>query len=275
MYMSKDFLSGEDALLAMQEDGGSPDNEFSKFTAGTQYYVKVLGTADLARFFSYGIYKVTNSFVAKDPSVKDNGFPVDNLTPWDEAYLHLRREDEEYNSKANQEAYKYRAKERFMIGFYDVEEADFIVIDVSKNQAQTIYSSIAKNKDRLDDVVFKLEKIGGAKPSDTRVALTVEDNVVNIQKMIDADIEPDTNLTDAMIKNFKEAPEEFDKTRFEGCLFEADEEQMLQNLHGAGFDVTSIGYEVPDMTDKEEDKEEGASEADGEGLDINSKDFPF
>src|SRR5699024_11563999 len=123
--------------------------------------IKLIVEVVLLQLYAYGINKKTYSYVAKNPSTKDYyGFPIDNLTPWDKAFLHLREPEEEYNSKANQEAYKYRAKERYMMGFYDVTEGELIVVDMSKNQARNVISSINSNKDKLDSVLFDLSKTG-------------------------------------------------------------------------------------------------------------------
>src|SRR5699024_12372101 len=65
------ILSGADALDVLnQEESGGNNAEFSSFKSGTTYFVKVLGTADLIQFFSYGIYNRVNSFVADKPSKK-------------------------------------------------------------------------------------------------------------------------------------------------------------------------------------------------------------
>src|SRR5690606_6130558 len=61
-----EYQAGSDALDALNSTGESGNNtEFSSFKSGSTYYIKVLGTADLISFFSYGIYKQSNSFVAK------------------------------------------------------------------------------------------------------------------------------------------------------------------------------------------------------------------
>src|SRR5699024_11899034 len=85
---------GEDALNALNtESGGGNNNEFASFKSGTKYFVKVLGTADIMSFHSYGIFKQVNSFVANNPSKKTpTGYPVENLTPWDKAWKYRSEE---------------------------------------------------------------------------------------------------------------------------------------------------------------------------------------
>lgn len=253
------YTKGAEALQALQSSSNSADNKFSKFNSGSSYKVKVLGTQDLVQFYSYGIFNKTYSFVAQNPSTKnDKGLPIDNLTPWDKAYKYLYKDDEEYNSPANQKAYQFRAKERYMMGFFDVTEGELIVVDLSKKQAQQVHPVIMANKDKLDSLVFKLEKSGSG--TSTVVSLSVEENVTNLTKMKAAGIEADTNITDKELENFNNAPKEFDDNRFNGCIFEADEDQMIINLDKAGFDVTLIGLEVPEIPEEDESEEGDSTE---------------
>src|SRR5690625_3450902 len=126
--------TGADALNALnQEDNGGGGAEFASFKSGTAYTVKALGTADLISFYSYGIFKQVNSFVAKNPSKKSGrGFPVEDLTPWDKAWKYHADLSEEFGDKHSQEAYKYRARQRFALGFIDLDTGDPIIIDLSK-----------------------------------------------------------------------------------------------------------------------------------------------
>src|SRR5690606_6908933 len=236
-----DVLSGVDALDALQEDNSGSDNEFSSFKSGTTYIVKVLGTADLISFYSYGIYKKVNSFVAKNPSKKNKkGFPVENLTPWDKAWKYHKDRSKDFNDKHGQEASKYRCKQRFAMGFFDLDSGEPIVIDVSKAQGQAIYSTIKKYEKKLDKLAFELSKQGSG-----------QNTTVSLTPIIDMD----EDLTDKQKKNFENAPAEFDKSKFEGILYEMDEDEMVKALHDAGFDVTLIGYEVPSSEGEGEEAE--------------------
>ena len=81
------YTSGADALNALTatNESGSA-SQFESFKSGSSFKVRAVGTADLMVFRSYGIYKIVNSFVAKEPSVYSaKGFPQSNLTPWDNA----------------------------------------------------------------------------------------------------------------------------------------------------------------------------------------------
>lgn len=244
---------GENALDALysSSEGGATKNEFTPFKSGTTYYVKVLGTADIKAEYAYGIFKVTHSFAAKNPSKKTaNGFPIENLTPFDKAYLYHKGLSKEFSDQHGQEASKYRAKQRFAMGFYDLDSGEPIIIDVSKNQAQAIHGAIKKYEKKLGKLAFELSKEGSS--TSTTVSLTPV-----------LDMEED--LTDKQRANFEKAPAEFDKSLFEGLWYEADEAEQIELLDKAGFDVTLIGYERP--------KSEGVGS--GPNEEITDEDLPF
>ncbi|MBL4957341.1 hypothetical protein I5F15_10940 [Bacillus velezensis] len=239
--MSK-FEKGAAALNALNStnEGGSGNaTEFTSFTSGTSFKVRVLGTADLIRFYSYGIYKKVNSFVAENPStMNEKGFPVGNYTPWDLAwkyYQDLKKEaenkgDNHAEERYKEEASKYRVKERYALGFIDLTTGDPIIIDLSKKQAQTIYAVILKYEKKLGKVAFELEKTGSG--TATTVSLTPI-------------IDMEDDLTEKERENFaKYADKEFDMSLFDGLLFEADEKTQIENLVAAGFDISLIGLSL-------------------------------
>lgn len=238
-------LTGIDALNALKSGGdNNSNNEFSSFKSGTKYIVKVLGTADLMQFDSYGIFKVLNSFVAKNPSKKSaNGYPVDDYTPFDLAWKYHKDLSEERTDEHSQEAGKYRAKQRFAMGFFDLDSGEEIVIDVSKKQAQALHGAIMKNEKRIDTFAFELAKEGSG-----------TDTVVSLMPMLD-------DLTGEQQNNFDEAPEGFDTARFDGILFEMDDDEQIEKLVELGFDVSLIGLEAA-AKDGLPAKEQGEAEYD-------------
>ena len=236
-------ISGADALNALNQENGSTGvvNEFTPFKSGTKYYVKVLGAADLISFYSYGIFKKVNSFVAANPSKRDKyGNPVENLTPWDKAWKYHKEKSKDWTDEHGQEASKYRAKQRFGMGFYDLTSGELIVVDLSKKQAQAVHAVIKKFEKRLDQMAFELTKEGSGR--DTVVSLTPV-------------MFPDEELDEVQRKNFENAPKEFDKTRFEGILYEMDDDEQIEKLIEVGFDVTLIGLEPPAKNDEESEEE--------------------
>ncbi|MDQ0270772.1 hypothetical protein [Cytobacillus purgationiresistens] len=236
------FVSGADALNALNatnDGGGNSSAEFASFKSGTTYKVRALGTADLIKFYSYGIFKKVNSFVAKNPSVKNaRGFAESNFTPWDLAskyYADLKKKAEDAGNQTKVDEYKaeagkYRAKERFALGFIDLATGEPIIVDLSRKQAQGVAAVIKKYEKKLGKLAFELTKAGSSTST-----------VVSLSPVIDMD----EDLTDAERANFEKVDgKEFDMTLFDGLLFEADEKQQIENLVAAGFDITLIGLSI-------------------------------
>lgn len=229
------YQTGADALAALtatNESGGS-GMEFTSFKSGSNFKVRVMGAADLITFRSYGIYKQISSFVAKTPSVYSaKGFPESNLTPWDKAseyYSKLAFDaegDADKQKELRTEASKYRGKQRFALGFIDLDTGTPIIIDLSKKQAQAVHTVIKKNEKKLGTKAFELEKTG----SDTSTQV--------IMSPLDLD-----DLTDKQQAKFAEWDgKAFDPQLFEGLLYEADETEQLRLLTQAGFNNALIGY---------------------------------
>lgn len=229
------YQTGADALAALTatNEGGSSGMEFTSFKSGGNFKVRVMGAADLITFRSYGIYKQINSFVAKTPSIYSaKGFPESNLTPWDKAseyYSKLAFDaegDADKQKELRAEASKYRGKQRFALGFIDLDTGTPIIIDLSKKQAQAVHTVIKKNEKKLGTKAFELEKTG----SDTSTQV--------IMSPLDLD-----DLTDKQQAKFAEWDEKaFDPQLFEGLLYEADETEQLRLLTQAGFNTALIGY---------------------------------
>lgn len=226
------YQTGADALNALQQtnDGGS-DKQFTSFKSGSSFKVRVMSAADLMVFRSYGVFKQVNSFVAKEPSQYNaKGFPQSNLTVWDKASEFFAKQAFETDDKDKQlelrnEAYKYRGKERFALGFIDLDTGAPIVVDLSKKQALTVHSVIKKNEAKLDKKAFELEKTGSG--TSTTVMLSP----------IDLD-----DLNDKQAENFaKFDGQAFDHDNFNGILYEADTDEQIKLLGQAGFDVSLIG----------------------------------
>jgi hypothetical protein len=240
------FKTGAAALGALQSGGNGGGNtssiDFAKFSVGTTYKVRVLGTEDLMQYFGYGVYKKVNTFVAKNPSDRDEkGNAVANLTAWDKAEKYYRDKQfaaSDANNESDVEKYKklaspFRGKERFVMGFVNLANGEEIVIDLTRDQALVVYATITKYEKKLGKLAFELSKTNpGSKASDTKVELT---------PLIDFE----DDLTPEEQANFaKYEGKAFDHKLFEGLLYEADEKTQIENLVAAGFDITLIGLSI-------------------------------
>lgn len=230
-------------LLAAEEQGGS-ENSFTKLGSGDRKTVKVLSYGDLMAVQTYSIFKKVNTFTPEvPPTLSKRGFPIENLTPFDKAYKYFKDQSEDFNDEMSKAAADFRIKPRFAVGFYDLDAKECIVIDFSKNQTRDIMAVIQKNEHKLGKKAFELEKTGSG--TTTKVTLSP------------LDLE---DLTPEQEAAFAAAPEKFDNSKFEGLYFVQNEEQMVESLRVAGFNVTLIGY--PAVAEKGETESVGAIEAD-------------
>lgn len=257
LSLTNQYTSGADALNALTatNEGNGSQSEFSSFKSGSSFRVRALGTADLMVFRSYGVFKQVNSFVAKEPSVYSaKGFPQSNLTTWDKASEYYSKqafetEDEKTKTDLRNEAYKYRGKERFALGFIDLDTGTPVIVDLSKKQALAVHAVLKKNESKLDKKAFELEKSGSG--TSTQVLLSP----------IDLD-----ELNDKQSANFEKFNgQAFDHSLFNGILYEADEAEQLKFLTQAGFDIALIGASKTEVN--------GSNEA--AGADIAEEELPF
>lgn len=256
-----EIISGQDALDALENGGNnggsgkSKELDFTKFNVGSKYTVKVTGTKDFFVAYTYGIYEKVNSFVAKNPSKKTGkGFPVENLTCWDKAFLYHKDRSEEFMDDESKEAYKYKPELRVAMGFFDLDSGERIVIDVSKKQANVLRAAIKEFEEDLEDTAFKVSKTNGG-----TVSLTP---VLNMKK-----------LTETQRENFDNAPEEFKIEDFHDIFYEADDEEMLQLLVKAEFDVSLIGLEKPEAKAESSDDSSDGETSEATTIDDPSKLF--
>lgn len=237
--MTNTITSGLDALAMLNDEQTGTQNEFSSLKSGDSRKVRIMAFGDFIGVHTYSIFKVVNTFTPKNlAKLSQSGYPVENLTPFDLAWKYHQDKSEEFGDSHSKEAGKYRLKPRFAFGFYDLDEKKFIVLDFSKNQAAGLIKVIQKQHEqgRLGKRAFELSKDGQG--TSTTVSLTPE---------------PLDDLTPEQAKAFEEAPEEFDKSLFENLYYVMDEEEQIEALTKAGFDVSLIGLTPKQGGDTAED----------------------
>lgn len=243
------FKRGAAALGALSQSGGesAPKAEITKFKSGTTLKVRVKGPYDLVQYFAYGIFGKVNTFIAKNPPERNaRGFVTGNPTPWDRAsqyYYDLASKDSANADEYKNLGYQFKGKERFLMGFANLETGEDIVVDLTKAQAQGIYETILEycEKDtdgnvidggehEFKDMAFKLSKKG----TSTSTSVTLAP-IINLAK----------GLTDEERKNFEAtADSEFDASLFDSVLYESDEEEMIKALVKADFDISLLGLSI-------------------------------
>lgn len=237
------YALGADALKRFT--GGTADatadNKFSKFGSGSEYTVKVLGTADVMEAKTYSHFQNPKiaTFTAQNPSniyKKDGEFVYENPTPWDIISKALYERSKKKFDDDHQAAGQLARKSRFAFGFFDLEANEPIVIDVTATQAKTLYETIEKHSGKLDQRIFKLSKTGKGK--DTKVALDV--------------VFPGEE-TDEQAKNAENAPKEFPIESFSGLYYEKSDDEMKKDLVSIGYNLSDFGIEPPKNNEAEED----------------------
>lgn len=259
------YTIGEDAFNAATETSDN-DVKWTKFNSGMSYKVRLFNNYSQAvmKFRNYGIYKVVNSFSAKNPSTKnDKGFAESNLTPWDKAsqyyaellFKAMDAKDTVGEKEFKQKAGLYREKERYAVAFGDLDTGLPVHFDISPKQWAGLKKIIVKFAPNLATISFELSKSGSGK-----------DTVVSLMPIM-TNIDPLTDKQQANFDKFNEYT--FDPNVFKGFMYEIDEPEQLQLLTQANFDITLIGYT------KEDAKTEvnGTNEAAGD--DIDESDLPF
>lgn len=268
------YTIGEDAFNATTggNDGGQ-SADWSKLNSGMSYKVRAFRNYNQAvmKFRNYGIYKVVNSFSAKNPSTKnDRGFAESNLTPWDKAskyytellFKAMDEKDTVGEKKYKAEAGKYREKERFGVAFVDIDTGTPVHFDISPIQWGVIRTALVKYSANLGNIPFEIAKTG----SGNKTVVTFMPIMTNL--------EPLTDKQQANFDKFNDV--DFDPSVFSGFMYEIDEAEQTKLLVQAGFDVKLIGLDVPSDAPPADDTPSNDPFANSSGpIDVDSDDLPF
>lgn len=168
-------------------------------------------------------YQSHNAFVDDDHRIlpnachKING--VDDL--YDKVAEYLVKEANKVWDPENKEPYKvirqksnqFEPKLRALIGGYDVDTGEPLILDLAGKYAKSVIDVIEESKDDLHETPFKIKR-SGAKAETNYQVLPMRLN----------------KLTDAQKANFENAPGEFDPKLFEGALYFKSEEDQLADI---------------------------------------------
>lgn len=255
---------GAEAAAAGNNEGGAKESPIVPFKSGTTYKVGVKSINDVAEYYGYGMFGKVNTFVPKNPPVRNaKGFVQSGHSVWDRAsellYADVKAAKDAGKSDDDVKdvkdlAYQLKGKKRYLRAFYDLTTGADIVVDLSPNQESVIKSAIDDNKDDLDVIAFKLAKKGTGQSASVSLS---------------AIIKQERDLTEEERANFAklgDAP--FDLADFETCLYVADEEEQTKNLVIAGFDIGRLGLSIGANA--------GSSAPANDGpIDISDDDLPF
>jgi hypothetical protein len=222
-YITK---KGTEAMEAATQEQIDYSKILKPFTSGKSYNVRVPRGA-FVQYFAHSVYKVFYT----TPCTKFAGAPDLYDKAVDMLYKDAKAAEEAGNAERAEElrdqAYQLKAKERYLVGFFNLSEQGApMIIDLTKNQAEGIIDQIKKNEKRLETFAFTVSKTGSGKNTKTSL-----DIVIDLDELPQAD-------QDAFAKTAEIA---FDEELFEKVLKVADEEQQIKDLEKFGFDVSRLG----------------------------------
>lgn len=230
--MSFILSQGDEAV----EKALKPDVDFSKMlvslTGGKAFKVRALEKAvvNYNAHSAYGVFYTT-------PCMKHTGQPdlydkaVDLL--YKDAKVVKEREGatKDEIDAANNYAYGLKAKSRYMIGFINLATGQPIIVDLTDKQGKQIVAKLKEYKEDLNEFAFKISKSGSSNST-----------VLNFDLLV----RPQRDLTQEEQDHFAASEKhEFDMNAFGEVLQINDEKKQLEDLHAYGFDVTRLGFAVP------------------------------
>lgn len=207
------MIKGTNAINKLNEVREQKKNALQYIKAGTSLNVCIPSTEEVAQVYVHNVYGVFNSFQCENSDLVCKA--VD--------YLYKQANnttDEKKKEELKQKAYQLKAKPRFLFGFYNLETGEPILIDLSKKQGQSIFSTINEYRDELGTYAFKLAKLDGGVMSLTPIL---------------------KGLTDAEKSNFEAVKgKEIEASLYENAIFKRDREGQIEDLTKFGFPVNAI-----------------------------------
>lgn len=246
--MTSDLFTRSGAEVLMEEPKTSGDKPKKRFLkSGESIVVRIPSTKDFKEYKSHGGLFLSEKFQIYNCACLAH---VNGFDPYDKAVKELytdldglketKGEKSDEFKVLNKLVYDLRAKKKILLGFFDLETGDEIVLELTHNQGKTIAAQIQEYGESVYEIPFKISKQGTK--TETTVTLMPIMNKVTL------------NGTQA--KNFgATAGQIFNQELFSKVLYTKTDEQMIKDLNTIGFDVTRIGYEVPEMDELKTDEE--------------------
>ncbi|WP_095021887.1 hypothetical protein [Bacillus thuringiensis] len=236
--VSKGTEAVEDALKEKVDNS----KLLKKISAGTVLKVRALPTA-VVKYHAHSAFKKFNTTPCTKPAGKEDLYDkaCDLLYKDAKAAEEAGADAKEVEAMRNV-AYQLKAKERYLIGFVNLEDGKPIVVDFTAKQGKAVVAELQKRKTKLSRFAFELTKTGSS-----------TDTVVSFGVVLDME----EDLTDKEREHFeKSADFEFDMSVFETVFSVNKEDKQLEDLRAFGFDVSRLGFDEGIETEGEEKKEE-------------------
>ncbi|WP_431819291.1 hypothetical protein LWL40_27605 (plasmid) [Bacillus thuringiensis] len=208
----------------------------TKVTNGKTLRVRALPTA-VVKYFCHSVYKAFYSTPCTKPMGKEDLYDKACDLLYKDA-----KQAEENGATADEvkaikdRAYAIKAKERYMIGFINLDTGLPIIVDLTANQGRDVIAVMKKYEKKIHKHAFEITKTGSS--TDTKISFTI---------VLDAE----EDLKPAQFEQFeKSLGHEFDMEAFGKVFSINDQAQQIEDLIAFGFDIERLGLEKP--AEKEE-----------------------
>lgn len=237
--MSYIVSTGIEAIEAALTEKTDTSKMLTSVKTGKVLRVRALPMA-VVKYFAHSAYKVFYT----TPCTKASGKPDLYDLACDLLYKDAKAAEEAGKSAdevkdIKDRAYMLKAKERYMIGFVNLEDGQPIIVDFTAKQGKAIVSDLQKYEKKLDKYPFELTKTGSS--TDTQVSFSLV-------------LDPEDDLKESEYEKFKESKGfEFPMNAFGEVLQVNDREKQIEDLKAFGFDVSRLGIEESTQEDKGDD----------------------
>lgn len=174
---------GDEALESAMSENQDYSKALVSFKSGTSFKVRIPEGAISAEYKAHSVYKC---FYTTPCTGGDDLY--DQAT--DILYKEKKRLEEAGDEKAAEEigklAGQIRAKERYLIAFFNLETGEPFVVDLTKNQAKDIGTKLKKYRDKKDKFAFELSKSGSSTDTKVDLDIIIDDLDDKLQKTFDS-----------------------------------------------------------------------------------------
>lgn len=149
------MIKGTNAINKLTEVNDKPKkNALQYIKAGTTLKVCIPNSQEVAQVFTHGAYGFFNSFLCTGDDLIDKAVKM----LYEDASKEVNPKKAE---ELKEKAYTLKAKERYLFGFFKLEDGEPLLVDLSKKQGQSVLQIITQYKDVLTQFSFQLSKLEG------------------------------------------------------------------------------------------------------------------
>lgn len=173
---------GDEALESAMSENQDYSKALVSFKSGTSFKVRIPEGAISAEYKAHSVYKCFYTTPCTGDDLYDKATDI--------LYKEKKRLEEAGDQKMAEEIGKLagmiRAKERYLIAFFNLETGEPFLIDLTKNQAKDIGAKLKKYRDKKDKFAFELSKSGTSTDTKVDLDIIIDDLDPSLQKTFDS-----------------------------------------------------------------------------------------